>query len=391
MLGANARAICLHDLDFDRLPIQCRSTAGAAYTRWARVGMPRIPPKIVDDVFYLYRTVEEAKSGRNPGGSGFVVERSEGWHPFFYGVTNWHVAVRDGFSVIRLNLHGGGTDIIELGPEDWEFIPGKYDVAVVPLKVDERHQFSSVQVESFQCAPDPNVAIQIGVGEDVFMIGLFVDHGGTTTNVPSARFGQISMLPHEIAPIKQPTGFFGESFVVDMHSRTGFSGSPVFVYRTLGSDLSKEWHDFNSIEFGPPNQTTAHLRPQDTSGGSGTIWVSNFLKLLGIHWGQFPEEWELRERESIDESRRKNLILEGAYVEGMSGMTCVIPAWNILEVLHLDKFNKMQKDVVRRAGKPREPKGESAPPASDEHPKGRERFNSLLSAAARKREPKAET
>jgi hypothetical protein len=268
-------------------------------------------------------------------------------HSFFYGVTNWHVACRDGFSVIRLNTHGGGTDVIEFGPEDWEFIPGKYDVAVIPLNVDERHQFSSVAVASFQHALDPNVAIQIGVGEDVFMVGLFVDHGGATTNVPSARFGHISMLPDEIAPIKQPTGFFGQSFVVDMHSRTGFSGSPVFVYRTFGSDLSKEWHDFSSIEFS--------VGPQ-------------FLRLLGIHWGQFPEEWELRKRDSIDESRRKNLILEGAYVEGMSGMTCVIPAWNLLEVLHLPKFNKMQGDAVRRAGKPREPKGESAPPASDANP-----------------------
>jgi hypothetical protein len=345
-------------LDFDRLPVQCRSTAGAPYTRWVRVGMPRIPPKIVDNVFYLYRTAEDAKSGRNPGGSGFVVERAEGPHPFLYGVTNWHVACRDGFSVIRLNTHDGGTDVVEFGPEDWEFIPGKYDVAVVPLNVDRRHQFSSVQIESFQFAPDPNVAIQIGVGEEVFMVGLFVDHGGTTTNVPSARFGYISMLPHEIAPIKQPTGFFGESFVVDMHSRTGFSGSPVFVYRTFGSDLSKDWHGFDSIEFGPPNQAIQHphLRPGDTKTGGGLMRISPFLRLLGIHWGQFPEEWELRKRDSIDETRKKNLIMEGAYVEGMSGMTCVIPAWNILEVLHLPKFNKMQEDAVR--GRREEPRPE---------------------------------
>src|SRR5258707_1186988 len=66
------------------------------------------------------------------------------------------------------------------------------------------------------------------VGDDTFMIGLFLDHAGVTTNVPSARFGNISMLPNPRATIRQSTGYDGVSYVVDMHSRTGFSGSPVF-------------------------------------------------------------------------------------------------------------------------------------------------------------------
>src|SRR5205823_82762 len=81
-------------------------------------------------------------------------------------------------------------------------------------------------------------------------IGLFVDHDGVTTNVPSARFGNISMLPNKNATIEQPTNYRGESYVVDMHSRTGFSGSPVFVYRTFGSDLTQSFgHRFDAIEL----------------------------------------------------------------------------------------------------------------------------------------------
>ena len=34
-----------------------------------------------------------------------------------YAVTNWHVACAGGASVIRVNLHSGGTEVIELDPE----------------------------------------------------------------------------------------------------------------------------------------------------------------------------------------------------------------------------------------------------------------------------------
>jgi hypothetical protein len=95
------------------------------------------------------------------------------------------------------------AQIIELGPENWHFLPGKYDVAVVPLTLDDAiHNVSAVSTREFDIAPVPDVypygSYHISVGDDAFMIGLFVDHDGMTTNVPSARFGNISMLPNSI-------------------------------------------------------------------------------------------------------------------------------------------------------------------------------------------------
>src|SRR4051812_19666389 len=111
----------LQDLDFDRLPVECLSTGGCPYTRWVRI--------VLDSVFFLYATADDALAGRNPGGTGFVAAR--GMHPSVrhFAVTNWHVACRDGYSVIRLKKRDGVVDIVELGPHDWTFIPGKYDVA----------------------------------------------------------------------------------------------------------------------------------------------------------------------------------------------------------------------------------------------------------------------
>ena len=300
--------------------------------------MPRIPPQVINSVFYLYRTHADAVAGKNPGGTGFLVHY-DGYKGTIvrrgqvYAVTNWHVACR-GHSVIRVNTKNGGTDIFEFGPKDWYFLPGKYDVAVVPISLKiETHNVAAIPTTLFS-QPDRGVGQRAAVGDDVFMIGLFIDHDGITTNVPSARFGNISMLPNPAATIEQETGYRGESYVVDMHSRTGFSGSPVFVYRTFGSDLTTDNLEFDHLQI---DQWEERLRPNSRIGGAmtGRIHVETMFHFLGIHWGQFPEKWELHEKSYLEEASRKDLIVKGGYVEGMSGMTCVIPAWQILEVFEM--------------------------------------------------------
>jgi hypothetical protein len=318
--------------------------------------MPRIPKNVINGVFYLYWSREDALAGRNPGGTGFIMhyqgtpaQKAPGTH--IYGVTNWHVACR-GCSTIRLNTKDGGTDVIELDPSDWHFMPGKYDVAVVPLSLDEKvHDVSSISSHQFAKAPERNAGYGIGVGDDVFMIGLFVDHGGVTTNVPSARFGNVSMLPNAKATIKQPTEHNGESFVVDMHSRTGFSGSPVYAYRTFGSDFSDtRGVRFDDLHIDQLQSMSLLGNRRNPLGGrlTGYIHAQQMFQLLGIHWGQFPEKWELRDKSTLGESR-KDLIVEGGYVEGMSGMTCVIPAWNIIEVLNMPELTKLRQSEIDRA------------------------------------------
>ena len=182
--------------------------------------MPHIPQNVVNSVFYLYATKEDALGGRDPGGTGFIVSYGgspiERIQPHFYGVTNWHVACAGGFPVIRINTKDGGVDVIDLDSSQWEFLPGKYDVAVVPITLDYRiHDVASVGTWEFAAMPPPanrqTPSDLIGVGEDVFMIGLFVDHGGVAINVPSAKFGNISMLPNPQATIEQPTGYNGVS------------------------------------------------------------------------------------------------------------------------------------------------------------------------------------
>ena len=124
------------------------------------------------------------------------------------------------------------------------------------------------------------------------------------------RFGNIAMMD---ARQPQPTGFAGQSVVADMHSRTGYSGSPVFVYRTSGSIFANE----------------------GTVSGGGHL-----LKLLGVLWGSFPEDWELRARPTA-----LPLSGGGLTVRGMSGMSLVCPSWHLLEVLDMPKLKANRKEV----------------------------------------------
>jgi hypothetical protein len=234
--------------------------SGQDYRRRVWCGMPVIPLPILNSCFYLYHNATDAKSGRPSGGTGFVIgipsatdERQ--FHAF--GVTNWHVAVRDGYSTIRINRIGGGVDPIERDPSEWIWKPKWHDLALIDLQINDTHDITLIH-RDYLIREDEIESLRLGPGDDVFMIGRFVDHDGRTRNMPAARFGNISVMP--ISGIEQPTKAKLESYVLDVHSRTGYSGSPVFVYRTIGHDLSS----FPVISSTPPHQ---------------------FVRFLGIHWG----------------------------------------------------------------------------------------------------------
>jgi hypothetical protein len=274
-------------------------------------------------------------------------------------------------SVIRMNTIYGDNDIIEYGPEHWEFSAATgYDIAVVPLPIKTSvHRYSLIPISGF-VTTEKAAAAKIGPGDDVFMVGRFVDHDGGATNVPAVRFGNISSMP---APIKQATGKSANCYCIDMHSRSGYSGSPVFVYRTPGFDLEQ-------------------IAQRKSDGGLSILTAGvNFFGLLGIHFGQFPELWEISgKKKQTSEAAAPGLIVEGQYIKGLSGMTCVLPASSILEVLQMPKLKALRDRAddaweakARREGFP--PVAESAPPTKADSPSHKKAFNRLLGAAVKKK------
>lgn len=365
------------DLEFPRRQVRRFSTSGTPYLRLEPYGMPRVPEQILNCAFYLYPSVADAKVGKNFGGTGFFVffpttdgseaSNTTGW---VYAVTNWHVAVRDGASVMRINKLNGETDILDYGPEDWHFDP-RFDIAVIPLPgilKEDVHKFSFIPTRIF-CSKFAAKNENIGPGDDVFMAGRFIDHDGGQTNQPALRFGHISINP---TPMRQgPIPSYQPSYCVDVHSRTGYSGSPAFIYRTVASDLS------DIVPGGPGKDILV----------SGT----RYFGLLGIHFARFPEIWELGKKQPTAE---ENLIAgqSAEYVKGMSGMTCVLPAWTIGEVLNMPKLksDRSGKELnftfghhTNRLPDSSVPSTESAIPTTDENPDHKADFDRLLQKAAK--------
>ena len=275
--------------------------------------MPSIPRELSESVFYLYPDAASARAGDAVGGTGFLVAVPSAVRQgkaYLYAVTNWHVAVQGGASVLRLNTSAGGTELVELDPADWVFIAHGGDVAVAALtneEVDQKRQrFSAVLVSELMGAAEA----PFSPGDDVFMIGRFVDHDGKTVNRPAIRFGNISVDP---APVPETAnGASIPYYCLDMHSRTGFSGSPVFAYRTPGTDLAQAYT--RSLTMNPP-----------------------IMRLLGIHCGQFPDALVITDG-GVERGR----------VQGYSGMTFALPAWHISAIINGPHFAALRAEGEAR-------------------------------------------
>lgn len=225
--------------------------------------MPRIPDDFLDTVIYLYPTANDAKAGKRVGGSGFIAgfRTSAPVVYHYYAVTCAHV-INQGSPVIRLNTKEGEWDVLSREKADWLQPTDGTDLAVCPIEFADEHKYHYVGLGNFL-----NERIlkefNIGPGDDVFMVMRFVNHEGKQRNLPTMRFGNLSMMPWE--KVRGWQGVPQESFLVDMRSRTGYSGSPVFVY-IAPTEIrmgQRQWTEKQSKAFYGP-------------------W------LLGVDWGHIP-------------------------------------------------------------------------------------------------------
>lgn len=293
----------------------------------------------------MYPSVEEAEAGERAGGTGFLVGVPSEVHSgvtYQYAVTNSHV-IREGNSpVIRLNTQDGGTDFLPLSRDDWVHHQYGDDLAVCPLEFSlDTHKFSLLTQDWF-ITKEEMEEYDIGPGEDVFMVGRFIQHEGGQRNTPVVRFGNISMMPWE--PVTNMRGIKQESFLVEMRSLSGFSGSPVFV----------------------------HIPPFAFRPGKGALEVAAYFWLLGVDWGNFPIYEKVREGKGGNEP-----VEEGWVVRSNSGQAMVVPAWQLQELLDqkdLAVARKRKDDEIKReqerSGAVFDVQTEDAesPRQADEHP-----------------------
>jgi hypothetical protein len=340
--------------------------------------MPRIDHTWSSSVFYLFR--RDPRTGEiedEPQGTGCFVLRPSKELPglsHWYAVSNWHLTHQAGASIIRVNSWYDNHRMIELDPSEWAFDANGDDLSAV----DITESLEGTAAENWYVFEPDFISreryddLMIDIGEDTMMAGLFASHSGGERNIPSVRFGNISMTPNEKALVEQLNGIKRPSYLVDTRSRGGYSGSPVFVYRTPDGDLRR----------GRRQHPTAIIMTRDNM----------LFALLGIHCGQFWEPAQVRKSRAAE--AKGDVIHEGDVLRLQGGMTIVVPAWRISELLDRKEFEMQRKERDERR-RPLweklpvpEAEPESAVPlASDENPTHVEDFTRLVDMAARKRKP----
>jgi hypothetical protein len=130
---------------------------------------------------------------------------------------------------IRLNKVSGGMVWLLTDCSQW-ILHGTADVAVMAYAPS--HELVDYMVSPLGPggpATDEIIGREgIGVGDEVFLAGLFVNHAGLNQNIPIVRVGNIAAMPGEPIHLKQ----WGDmaAYLVEARSIGGLSGSPVFAH-----------------------------------------------------------------------------------------------------------------------------------------------------------------
>jgi len=209
---------------------------------------------------------------------------------------------------LRINLKTSGVQIIETPIGRWLSHPLEQNVDVSALNWSPPEEIFDYRIIMLNMAAT-GTAIEkenIGIGDDVFLTGLFRNHYGSERNIPVIRVGNIAAMPEE----KVHTEKLGDidAYLIEARSIGGLSGSPVFVQLGLTRYID------GSVK---------------TLKGGGYKFY-----LLGLMHGHF--DLEYAELDNIKEDNLYNFQVN-------MGIAIVVPIWKILEVINQETFVNMRK------------------------------------------------
>lgn len=287
--------------------------------------MPRIPDVHLQSVVFIYPSEAAARAGEQVGGSGFVVNCPSGvgqWR-IRYVVTNQHV-VDDGGQWVRLN-HPGGTHIVHIPPDDWIHSPDGDDFALALLRLPEFVAPYELGLDVLAATREESTALKVGPGDEVYMVGRFIAHGGRVTNNPIARFGSIALMPNPMELVRDGREKDVEAYLVELRSHAGFSGSAVFLLI-------------------PQNSFRGEF--DDTSMDDNTTR----FRLLGIDTGHKIDLLPVQKQDSHGEWHP----IPQARVQHYSDIAIVAPIWKIVDLLNREDVAANRRrigiDLEKRRG-----------------------------------------
>jgi hypothetical protein len=202
---------------------------------------------------------------------------------------------------LRIATTDGDPEIVSIAGEDWVNHSDGDDIAILQFEPKPHWNVGAIPWHDVAPTHARLTELNVGVGDEVFMLGRFVSHQGKQRTQPLARFGSIAMMPGEY--VRDARGFDVDAFLVEMRSLSGFSGSPVFVY------------------LGP-----------GTYRGNGTMmpFYSETIGLIGIDSGHKTIGAQVIDRQSGVETQLG--------IDLNTGVAIVVPVWKIRDVLNDARF-----------------------------------------------------
>ena len=258
-------------------------------------------------------------------GTGFFVAIHDEDDSVFvtYLVTARHVIERiangntDGSVYLRLNHSDGPAELYQSDTSSWTFFEDdpRVDVAVLRIGISRKldHKVISRQLFAKREVVEKK---QIGVGDELFITGLFRNHAGEERNIPIIRMGNIAAMPHERVETRKMGKI--HAYLVECRSIGGLSGSPVFV--EVDEDVDKEPNSEPQINF---------------TYYTGKRKVTE-VRLLGLVHGHY-------DLECIEDSTDEDV----QFIESLKvnmGIAIVVPTDDIVSVLEQESVAKQRSD-----------------------------------------------
>lgn len=297
----------------------------------------RVPDHVLNSIAFLgFNEVPGISNTAKFAGSGSIVGVELDDILFFYLVTADHVAKElNNYeeSFVRINDIEGDGYVSRLGRKGFEsssFDPWhrhptdpSADVAIqtfIPPAAgqnDSSKRSVAYIPETIFVKEEQFTKKGLGIGDEVFVSGLFHFSRGEQSNSPILRVGNIAMVPKEKVLGGRDYGLM-DAVLVDVQSIGGLSGSPVFVRPTV------------NVAKG----SRGKVRRATVAKASSADYY-----LLGIIHGHW-EENSANQNQMQRANGQPNAL--------SNGISIATPARKILETLYQPCLLEQREDVVKK-------------------------------------------
>lgn len=312
----------------------------------------RIPERLLSGVVFL--GVDEY-SPFTPLGTGFLTVASTEGFLFQHVVTARHVieGVRAKAICVRMNTREGKAEHVHPELTDWIFHPDpEVDLAICPTQIPAKtYDILMMNVDRELATPEIIADEGIGIGDDVFMAGMFTNRIGDVKNRPIVRTGTIAAMADRDDLVYTQRGHI-EAHLIEARSIAGLSGSPVFVHmaplRVMPDGAVR------------PSQKKVHY-------------------FLGVMQGHY-----------ITKDPKETISPDDEVPGDMStGIGVVIPGERVNELMAVPSLKNRREEIVKEKKRQRDfvpgSAAEPEPPTTADDPSHREDFNRSLDEATRTR------